>query len=326
MLHPGPPRLLANLGSHLLRSCSTFEVFRGTPSTPSTPSTTSTSSTPSTPANPATTATPTKKATVVVFGFAGSPRVQVEKIAAVYQEQGHTTLACVLPQLDTFTYNMPNIRACAHQVLRAAEEEGAQQVVCHSLSNNGSILYQQFVAAVQEEGRLEVRGAVFDSAPGPLGLQNIQKYWRLDTLPALEGLNRRIERWSPRHQTPLFLPFHLVGVDLANRKPLATVLSNLAFQLRVLPSTWRGSRRVPWCGAYMKEHEDQAWPLLFIYAKNDALLSWRYVEEVVRRQQARGRKVLTTRFETSGKGGHVAHLKYHPEEYKQAVAHLLTLT
>jgi len=277
-------------------------------------------------ATPATPSTPTSKPTVVVFGFAGSPRVQVERIAAVYQEQGHPTLACTLPQLDTFTYNMPAIRSCAHQVLRAAEEEGAQQVVCHSLSNNGSILYQQFVRAAQEEGRVEIRGAVFDSAPGPLGIQNVQKYLHLDTLAALEGLNRRIERWSPRHQTPFFLPFHLVGVDLANRKPIATVLANLVHQLRMLTSTWRVSRRVPWCGPYMKDHEEQAWPLLFIYAKNDALLSWRYVEEVVRRQQGRGRQVLTTRFETSGKGGHVAHLKYHPEEYKKAVAQLLSLT
>ena len=28
----------------------------------------------------------------------------------------------------------------------------------------------------------------------------------------------------------------------------------------------------------------------------------------------------------SGKGGHVAHLKFHPEEYKQAVKQLLSLT
>ena len=36
----------------------------------------------------------------------------------------------------------------------------------------------------------------------------------------------------------------------------------------MLTSTWRVSRHVPWCGPYMKDHEEQAWPLLFIYAKN----------------------------------------------------------
>ena len=85
---------------------------------------------------------------------------------------------------------------------------------------------------------------------------------------------------------------------------------------RTLPKTWPKSRSVPWCGPYMKDHEDEIWPLLFVYAKNgkhkpdlnkiylcnanfsvDRLLSWRYVEEVVRRQELRGRQVLTTRFD-----------------------------
>ena len=111
----------------------------------------------------------------------------------------------------------------------------------------------------------------------------------------------------------------------------------------------------------MKDHETEMWPLLFIYAKNgkfhlpasvnkndiimisDRLLSWRFVEEVARRQKSKGRYVLTAKFDRyilkgkllikltifisrSGKGGHVAHLKYHPEEYHQAVAQLLSHT
>jgi len=263
---------------------------------------------------------PQRTTTAVVFGFGGSPKVQAEKIANVYTEKGHQAFYCILPQLATFTYDMDKIRACAQQVITTLKQNGVERVVTHALSNNGSILYQQFVFLAKDEDWLSIDGAVFDSAPGPLGWQNVQKYLRL------EKFNIGIEKWSTRWQSPIYLPFHLCGVDLANGKPLTTALSNVAFQLRTLPKTWPKSRSVPWCGPYMKDHEDEIWPLLFIYAKNDRLLSWRYVEEVVRRQEARGRQVRTTRFDRSGKGGHVAHLKFHPEEYKQAVNQLLSLT
>jgi len=256
----------------------------------------------------------------IVFGFAGSPKAQAEKIANVYTATGHQAFYCVLPQLVTFTYDMEKIRNCAEHVIQVLRENGVNRVVTHSLSNNGSILYQQFVHSVKQQEGLVIEGAVFDSAPGPLGWQNVQKYLRL------EKFDLGIEKWSPKWQSPFFLPFHLVGVDLANRKPLSEALSNFVFQLRTLPKTWPKSKKVPWCGHYMKDHETEMWPLLFIYAKNDRLLSWRFVEEVARRQKSKGRYVLTTKFDRSGKGGHVAHLKYHPEEYHQAVAQLLSHT
>ena len=222
---------------------------------------------------------PQHSTTAVVFGFGGSPKAQAEKIANVYTEKGHQAFYCILPQLLTFTYDIDAIRACAKQVITVLKENEVERVVTHSLSNNGSILYQQFVFLAKQEEGLSIEGAVFDSAPGPLGWQNIQKYLRL------EKFDIGIEKWSPRWQSPLCLPLHLSGVDLANRKPLTTALSNVATQLRymiqtiskskakfeyfrTLPRTWPKSRKVPWCGHYMKDHEAEIWPLLFIYAKN----------------------------------------------------------
>ena len=222
---------------------------------------------------------PQHSTTAVVFGFGGSPKAQAEKIANVYTEKGHQAFYCILPQLLTFTYDIDAIRACAKQVITVLKENEVERVVTHSLSNNGSILYQQFVFLAKQEEGLSIEGAVFDSAPGPLGWQNIQKYLRL------EKFDIGIEKWSPRWQSPLCLPLHLSGVDLANRKPVTTALSNVATQLRymiqtiskskakfeyfrTLPRTWPKSRKVPWCGHYMKDHEAEIWPLLFIYAKN----------------------------------------------------------
>ena len=94
----------------------------------------------------------------------------------------------------------------------------------------------------------------------------------------------------------------------------------------------------------MMEHERESWPLLFIYSKNgdiynlrcsnkhviyksfsDKLLKWRYVDEVVRVQTLTGRPVLSKMFNKSGSAGHVAHLKYHPMEYREMVQRLLEI-
>ena len=187
-------------------------------------------------------------ASVVVFGFAGSPKSQLEKMSGVYTEQGHRTLYCVLPQMVTFTYDMRKIRSCAGQVLQKLEEQGVGEVVCHSLSNNGGVLYQQFTQMAKEKGSVKIKvitfnviiiilgsnkivysfsqGAVFDSSPGPLGLQNVQRYFQLD------GFATGIEKWVTRRQTPTFLPFHLFGVDMANRVPILTAIGNVKKQLR----------------------------------------------------------------------------------------------
>ena len=67
---------------------------------------------------------------------------------------------------------------------------------------------------------------MFDSAPGPLGLQNVQKYLGLDRI------DTGIEKWKPCGQSAAFLLFHLFGVDMANRVPLRIALSNVARQIR----------------------------------------------------------------------------------------------
>ena len=61
-------------------------------------------------------------------------------------------------------------RECAQRVVEVAREEGVTRLLCHSFSNNGGALYQQLVEVVGGEEELEIAGAVFDSAPGPIHL------------------------------------------------------------------------------------------------------------------------------------------------------------
>lgn len=273
-----------------VRNNASFEIFHGTPKCKE-----------------------SSAVSVVLFGFAGSPIHQLEKMSKVYTELGYRTLYCTLPMKFTFSYDIENIKKCAEEVVLAVKKENISEVVCHSLSNNGGVLYQHFSQMAVSEPGLTIKGAVFDSSPGPIGIQNIQKYINLSS----------INKFRPSRQTPVFLPMHLFGVNMANRVPLAQTLSQIFYQINFFKNNWKKNKHVPWVGAYMTEKERQSWPLLFIYSKNDKLLPWRYVEEVIRVQTLTGRPVLSKLFDKSGSAGHVAHLKYHPTEYKEVVQKLL---
>jgi len=246
---------------------------------------------------------------VVLFGFAGSPIHQLEKMSNVYTELGFRTLYCILPMKMTFSYDIPNIQKCAEDVLMKAKDENMTDIVCHSLSNNGGILYQHFSQLVTKEEDMAIKGAVFDSSPGPIGIQNIQKVIKV----------RAINKFHPRGQTSLFLPFHLYGVNMANRVPVGQTLWEVWDQIRFLLKNWAKHKHVPWVGAYMMQQEREKWPLLFIYSKNDKLLPYMYLDELIEVQTKTGRQVVSKRFDKSGPAGHVAHLKYHTEEYKRTV-------
>jgi len=133
----------------LMRSCSQFEVWSGSPTVSLSPPTTS-------------------RPSVLLFGFAGSKKHQLEKHSKLYNDLGFHTLYCILPLQHLFHYDIHRIRDCANWVLDAAAREGMEKVVCHAFSNNGAALYQQFTHLVAAQGDVNIAGAVFDSAPGPL--------------------------------------------------------------------------------------------------------------------------------------------------------------
>ena len=76
----------------IVRSCSQFEVWSGSPSA----------------ASPTPTASPPPS--VLLFGFAGSKKHQLEKHSKLYNELGYHTLYCILPLQHLFHYDIHRIR------------------------------------------------------------------------------------------------------------------------------------------------------------------------------------------------------------------------
>ena len=117
-----------------VRNNSSFEIFHGTPKCQE-----------------------TSPVSVILFGFAGSPIHQLEKMSNIYTELGYRTLYCTLPMKFTFSYDIENIRKCAEEVVNTVKKEKISEVVCHSLSNNGGVLYQHFSQMVLTEPSLRIK-------------------------------------------------------------------------------------------------------------------------------------------------------------------------
>merc|ERR1712013_190515 len=244
---------------------------------------------------------------ILLFGFAGSSPHHLAKQASVYSSLGYYSLSTIFPAQYPFSYDIHQITNCAHQVLEAAYKQKVQEVVVHSLSNNGAILYQHLTQLVMAEYQdITIKGAVFDSAPGPGNT--------LETLQYL-GLLPKYPPTTAGNLLTYFLYTAYPWLNRINKMKLKDILAASVYQARNLEVNWRRHHGVPWPGPFlMNERAD--WPLLFLYSKKDRQIPWRYITRVADKQRSKGRKVTTHIFSSSG---HVAHLKIHPEEYRHSL-------
>jgi len=195
--------------------------------------------------------------------------------------------------------------------VEVAREDQVPRLLCHSFSNNGGALYQQLVEVVAEEGGLQIAGAVFDSAPGPIHLMELAAtlLGPGNTLGAYRRLgDLGIQR--PLLQAAYWL------VNTVNGLPLRERLREASQQRRALARTLPLHGKVPWVGPYLKYLDPHPWPTLFLASKKDAQIPWRYIASVAELQAGRGRDARLVLFPASG---HVAHLKVHPELYQREV-------
>jgi len=240
---------------------------------------------------------------IILFGFAGSKPRQLDKQAAVYNELGYNSLSTILPHQHLFYYNTAEVRNCADLVVEEILKHQIKDIVIHSLSNNGAALYQHLTqTAAVRSGKIAVKGAVFDSAPGPANFR--------DYFPELQSTSGSLSR--------TFLLFSFPAINYINGMKLSEIIASSVDQLKNFPSNWSKNRHVPWPGPYMM-NEKQEWPLLFIYSKKDTQIPWSFIHGVSEAQRLRGRMVVTKMFTS----GHVAHLKNNPKEYSEALKDFL---
>ena len=157
-------------------------------------------------------------------------------------------------------------------------------------------------------------GAIFDSCPGPLS-----------TVPYI---TQRFDKTSA-YDNPIFFPFTLLPFTYGyfhhtiSKKSLSESIHK---GLTMLPvSFWNyfkfgGAKH--WPGVYLTRHEQEKWPLLFLYSKKDVMIPHLYISHVIstKQQQNPSRIISAKLFDNSA---HTAHLRKYPEEYKNEIKQFL---
>ena len=101
--------------------------------------------------------------------------------------------------------------------MEAAYKHNCKELVIHSMSNNGAVMYQHFTELVTAQHKdILIKGAVFDSAPGP--------GTHMEHLPFPVASNGRL--------TKRFLYTAYQTVNKANRMKLRDILAASVDQYR----------------------------------------------------------------------------------------------
>jgi len=203
-----------------------------------------------------------KEPTILLFGYAGSPKKNLLKYEKLYSDLGYRSISTILPHTYIFHYDVAKIRETADRIVEQITQAGSENVVVHAFSNNGVIVYQHMYYILQKYNKQHmIKGLIMDSGPGPMGIR--------------DNLLKRDYKDNP---SSAFFPFALLSVNSANNVALLENLRNVYHQLRVLPKNYKENKKIPWTGAFITHHEKGSWPLLLLYSKEDQLMPYTYFE------------------------------------------------
>ena len=148
---------------------------------------------------------------------------------------------------------------------------------------------------------LEMIGAIFDSCPGPVSAWGVPFFFPFTLLPCTYGY------------------FHWT----ISKKSLLESIYKLLTMLPVsFLNYFKFGGTKHWPGVYLTRHEQEKWPLLFLYSKKDVMIPHLYISHVIstKRQQNPSRIISAKLFDNSA---HTAHLRKYPEEYKNEIKQFL---
>ena len=243
--------------------------------------------------------------TVVLFGYAGSPKKNLVKYEQLYSDLGYKSISTILPHSYTYEYDLEGIRGCATKVLDTIDKNGVDDIVVHTFSNNGVMMYQHLYYLLEEQNRLNMfKGLIMDSGPGPMG-------WR----------DNIFQKNYNDKQSLTFLTIMLFIVNIANRMSLRDNVAMTIKQMLNLRQNYK-HEHIPFAGTFVTHHEKGDWPMLVLYSKQDAILPFNYLDRLLecKKSQNPDRKLLFNLFDGSG---HVAHYKRFPNEYRSLVQNFL---
>jgi len=246
----------------------------------------------------------------LLFGWAGSNDKNLAKYSKIYLNQGCTTAHMTLPTSHIFrvTEEVPEVMS---EVVDQLEEVGIRErpLLVHCLSDTGIMCYQGLQLATR--GKLDVRGVVWDSCPGPRPEITVPR------VAALLAVNWYCARKDGLNSTDAAVSSYRLLID-RGWPNLVRRLQGKQLELSVIQGVWAGH----FGRDHFQLHKEVA--ELFLFSNTDYYLPQKYLEsEVLEKRRREGARFSATRFSGSA---HVQHLRKHPAKYEAAVVDFLKRT
>lgn len=236
-----------------------------------------------------------KRPVVVLLGWAGCQDKYLAKYSAIYEEKSCITLRYTAPVDCLFLRRdkMPYIGKRLVQVL-LDKSLGEHPIFFHIFSNGGAFLYEYVSVAMQQAGSpFQVKGVIFDSAPGERRVLSLYR-----AISAIIG-----------------------GHPLTNI-PMSFVITFFLSVIWIVEIFIQSSLRKGKMMASLASlaEEPYSCPQLFLYSNTDTLISSADVEKFATRRAERGVKVEMVLFTDSP---HVKHFTTYRDVYVNTVCNFV---
>ncbi|XP_075688683.1 transmembrane protein 53 isoform X2 [Rhinoderma darwinii] len=228
---------------------------------------------------------------VILLGWGGCKDKNLAKYSSIYHEEGCVVIRYTAAWRTVFfaeSFGFSSLRDQAKKLLELLfdYEINKNPIVFHIFSNGGFMLYRYMVELLHSHrqlSRLQVVGAIFDSAPG-----------NRNVLGSVRALNTIL---TPRTISPLrYLALLLFAI-------MVSILRILLY-----PAT-----RFLHENHYDAMKSDPSlWPHLYLYSRGDKIIAHRDIENMM---NIRRRRHLPTESVDFEKSEHVCHYRWYPERY-----------
>ncbi|XP_017840235.1 transmembrane protein 53 isoform X2 [Drosophila busckii] len=214
---------------------------------------------------------------VMLLGWAGCQDRYLMKYSKIYEERGLITVRYTAP-VDTLFWKRSEMVPIGEKILKLIQDMNfdAHPLIFHIFSNGGAYLYQHINLAVKKhKSPLQVRGVIFDSAPGERRMLGLYR-----AITAIYGREKRCNCL-----TALAITLTLSIVWFVEETFVA--FKSLFFNSTPVHAS-------PFCEL---KNETNKYPQLFLYSKGDVVIPYRDVEKFIRLRRDQGINVSSVCFE-----------------------------
>ncbi|XP_064554054.1 transmembrane protein 53 [Drosophila montana] len=233
---------------------------------------------------------------VMLLGWAGCQDRYLMKYSKIYEERGLITVRYTAP-VDTLFWKRSEMIPIGEKILKLIQDMNfdAHPLIFHIFSNGGAYLYQHINLAVRKhKSPLQVRGVIFDSAPGERRMLGLYR-----AITAIYGKEKRCNCLTALAITLTLSIMWFVEETYS------------AFKNVFVKST--PLHASPFCEL---KNETNKYPQLFLYSKSDVVIPYKDVEKFIRMRRDQGINVSSVCFEDAE---HVKIYTKYPAQYVQSV-------